>query len=108
MIRPLLFALLVTLAPLAAGCGIYGVRVEPVAVSVQRPANVALYVSVKDGDRPVPGLTEQSFSVFEDDQPVAPSDAKLVLLDREVAVAHQVLVLVDVSTQLDQTARADL
>lgn len=108
MIRPLLFALLVTLAPLAAGCGIYGVRVEPVAVSVQKPANVALYVSVKDGDRPVPGLTEQSFSVFEDEQPVAPSDAKLVLLDREVAVAHQVLVLVDVSTQLDQAARADL
>jgi hypothetical protein len=91
-----------------AGCGLLGVNLEPVAVSVQKPSNVAVYVSVADGDQPVSGLSEQNFSVFENEQALPPADSKLVLLERDVAAVHHALVLVDVSGSASDTERRAL
>jgi hypothetical protein len=98
-----------SLALLPVGCGIFGgLRVEPVATSVQRPSNVAVYLSVADGSEPVGDLRLDNFAIFENEQPVPTADAKLTLLDRNVAAVHHTLLLVDMSGALDDQARKSL
>ena len=62
LLGPVLFAALA-----AIGCGSSGtLRVTKVAVSKQQPGNLALYLDVRDNGRPVPGLKEKDFRVYED------------------------------------------
>ncbi len=80
------------------GCQLLGgMQVDSVATSTQKPSNVAVYVSVKDGDEAVYGLSEDNFAVSENDQVLDSKQIGLRLLDRNVAVAHHAVVLVDLS-----------
>ncbi len=82
------------------GCqmlGLGGMHVDSVATSTQKPSNVAVYVSVKDGDEAVYGLSEDNFTVSENDQILDSKQIGLRLLDRNVAAAHHAVVLVDLS-----------
>lgn len=91
----LAIALLQSLLP---GCALFGgVRVEPVATSVQKPSNVALYLSVSRDDEPIRSLSEKDFHIREDGQDLSPEQTKQVLLPRDIAAAHRALLLVDMS-----------
>lgn len=91
-------ALWASLLVAVSGCGLFRhVSVEPVATSFQKPSNVAAYVAVRDGDEPLTELSASSFHVYENGQLVASEQTQLTLLDRNVAVAHHTLLLVDMS-----------
>ena len=71
-------------ALVAVGCGSSGtLRVTKVAVSTQKPGNLAFYLDVRDNGRPVPGLQEKDFKVYEDGKLVPPKKGKRALLDAE-------------------------
>lgn len=89
------------------GCGVFRqVSVEPVASSFQKPSNVAVYVAVRDGDEPLTELEPSNFQVYEDEQLVPSDQTQLTLLDRNVAVGHHALLLVDMSQARTPEARA--
>ena len=91
LVGPVLFAALV-------GCGNSGtLRVTKVAVSTQKPSNVALYLDVRDNGRPVAGLQEKDFKVYEDGKLVPAKKGKRALLDAEVTSANFAIVQVDLS-----------
>src|SRR5690554_1806653 len=80
---------------LVSACG--GVQLEHVHSSVQRPSNVAIYVSVEDGGEPVTDLRAEDFSVREDGVLLEPNETRLTLLDRDAVALHHTVVLVDLS-----------
>jgi len=88
------------------GCGVFRhVTVEPIATAFQRPSNVGAYVSVTDGDTPLTELEPSSFRVYENEQLVPQDQTQLTLLDTNLVAAHQVVLLVDMSTALTPEAR---
>jgi hypothetical protein len=88
----------VLVSALVAGCGTSGtVHVTKVAVSRQTPSNLAFYLDVRDNGRPVPGLQEKDFRVYEDGKLVPPKKGKRALLDADVVSANFTIVQVDLS-----------
>ena len=65
--------------------------------STQKPSNLALYLDVRDNGRPVPGLQEKDFKVYEDGKLVPAKKGKRALLDAEVTSANFTIVQVDLS-----------
>jgi von Willebrand factor type A domain len=93
LLGPVLFAALAGI-----GCGSSGtLRVTKVAVSKQQPGNLALYLDVRDNGRPVPGLQEKDFRVYEDGKLISPKKGKRALLDADVVSANFAIVQVDLS-----------
>jgi hypothetical protein len=91
LLGPVLFAALV-------GCGSSGnLHVTKVAVSTQKPSNLAFYLDVRDNGRPVPGLAEKDFRVYEDGKLVSPKKGKRALLEAEAVTANFTLVQIDLS-----------
>jgi hypothetical protein len=89
------------------GCGLFNqMNVEPIATASHRPSNVAAYVAVTDGDEPITELLPANFHVYENEQLVPAEQSELTLLDRNVAAAHQALLLVDMSQAKTPEARA--
>ena len=90
---------------LAVGIGLIActtgrLSVDPVAISVARPSQVAMYIAVSEGDKPLTDLTASSFTLYEDGNALDSSQVKLTLLDRDRAAAHRTLILVDASAKL--------
>ena len=57
-------------------------KLTKISAAADQPANVALYLDVKDkAGRPIPGLQEKNFSVYEDGKLVTTSKAKRALLE---------------------------
>jgi hypothetical protein len=79
--------------------------VKPVSVTVEKPSNVAIYLSVSDSGEPISGLTADNFSLFENEQAVPILDSQLTLLERDVAAVHHSVLLVDMSGKLDDEAK---
>jgi len=80
------------------GCGGSGaVHVTKLSVSTQKPSNLAFYLDVKENGRPVPGLQEKDFKVFEDGKLVPPKKGKRALLDADVTSANFAIIQVDLS-----------
>ena len=66
--------------------------------SAQRPANVALYLSVMDkAGQPVGGLALANFRVYEDKKLISETKGKRALLDTGIASSRSSLLLVDLS-----------
>ena len=74
-------------------------NVDPVAISVARPSQVAMYVAVAEGDQPTTDLTASSFTLYEDGNALDSSQVKLTLLDRDRAAAHRTLVLIEAAAK---------
>jgi hypothetical protein len=101
--------LVLCLSWLLSGCGLLGgLRAEAVAVSAQKPSNVAVYAAIQHGGKPVTGLTESSFQVYEDGQAIEPGITQQTLLPTDVAAAHHALLLVDMSGDLSPDERERL
>ncbi len=105
---PLRFVVFAFLASLVlGGCAFFKrLQVDPVSSSVQKPSNVAVYLKVSDGQEPVTDLTEQNFNIYENGQLISPDETKQVLLSREVAALHRVLLLLDLSSAEDNQKHA--
>jgi hypothetical protein len=86
-----------------SGCALIGrsVTVDPVAVSTQKPGNVAMYVSVSQHGAAVVGLDKQAFKVFENDVQLDNDQVKLTLLPTTTSAARHVALLVDMSKTLN-------
>ena len=88
------------LAAAAAGCGSSGgnLKVTKISAAADQPANVAVYLDVKDKQgRPIPGLAEKNFRVYEDGKLVTTSKGKRTLLEPKLYDTRYVLLLVDLS-----------
>lgn len=84
---------------LLCGCNLLGggLHVEPIATTAQAPGNVAVYVTVADGDKPVTGLNASDFKIYEDGQEVTKGQSQQTLLPRDSVAVHRTLLLVDMS-----------
>jgi len=102
-------ALLLLLAPLLVGCGLFQhLQVESLAQSSKKPGNVAAYLSVADGQEPVTDLLEQNFRIYENDRLIDESETRQTLLRRDLVAHHRTLLLVDMSTAKDEGVRQRL
>jgi hypothetical protein len=98
MRRGLVLALAVLLLTPALGCGSGSLKVTKIAASAQRPANIAVYLTVMDkAGQPVDGLTVENFRIFEDGKLVPEAKAKRALLDPGIVGVHYSMLLVDLS-----------
>ena len=80
------------------GCALAGsMNVEPVAVSTQKPGNVALFVAVSQHGSGVVGLDKQAFKVYENGVALDNDQIKLTLLPTSSAATEHAAVLVDMS-----------
>lgn len=92
---------------LGTGCSLFGgVNVENVATGAQRPANVALYVAVSDGDEPILDLEPKNFQIYENEEPLNADQVQRQLLSRESVTEERVLLLLDLSGNPDAGTRA--
>jgi hypothetical protein len=108
MRRALRYAPVLLAWPLV-GCGLFRhVDVQPLATAAQRPANVAAYVAVTDGETPLTELNAGNFRVYENGQLVPPEQTQLTLLDPALVAAHQVVLLVDMSGATTPQAKSVL
>lgn len=92
----------------ASGCEAYGVQVQPLATSVQRPSNVAVYLQVRNSSTPVDHLTRGDFQISEDGQLLDPVQAGVTLLPDSLAAAHRVALLLDLTAAKSATDRQTL
>jgi hypothetical protein len=81
----------------SAACGLRLIEVESVAISAQKPSNVAVYLWATSRGEPLTELSESDFRIYEDGQLVDAEQAGLTLLERELAVEHHTVLLVDMS-----------
>ncbi|HXT96280.1 MAG TPA: vWA domain-containing protein [Polyangia bacterium] len=82
---------------LAIGCG-GTLKVTKLGASAQRPANIALFLSVFDKmGQPVGGLALANFRVYEDKKLISDSKGKRALLDTGIASSRYALLLLDLS-----------
>ncbi|MFO0571871.1 MAG: hypothetical protein U0263_39975 [Polyangiaceae bacterium] len=104
---PLLRAVLLgLLLPLLMGCGLLKqLDVDSPGHTIQKPSNVAVYLSVSEGQEPITDLTDQNFSIYENDQLISPDETKLTLLERDSVAHHRTLLLVDLSAAKDDATR---
>jgi len=98
-------ALLALLGSLT-GCGVAGtMNVEPVAISTQKPGNVAAYVAVSKQGAGVMGLDQHNFKVFENGVALDNAQIHLTLLPTSSAASHHAALLVDMSKALTADQR---
>src|SRR6478735_10536433 len=92
------------------GCNLVsgGVKVEPVAVSTQKPGNVALYVSVSKHGNGVLGLQKEDFKVYENGAALDNEQIKLTLLSTNPSTSRHATVLVDMSKALKRAEKKSI
>lgn len=99
----------VALAALSGGCGIFeNLDVKNVATSIQKPANVAIYLRVKDNRQPLVDLDVSDFKVYENNQALDPAQSGETLLDPKLAAVHHALLLVDMSGPANPAERSQI
>jgi hypothetical protein len=87
----------------SVGCG-SSLKLTVLNASVKRPSNIAVYFTVDTtAGEPVPGLTAESFRIYEDGQPVSIHESKQTILNPEVAAAHHTLLLIDMSGSVTES-----
>ena len=93
VVSALLFSAVVS----AASCG-GTLQVTKLGASAQRPANVAVFLSVMDkSGQPVGGLALANFRVYEDKKLISETKGKRALLDTGIASSRSSLLLIDLS-----------
>lgn len=63
----------------------------------EKPNNVWVFFTVKDGEDPVGGLTSGNFEIYEDKKLVSTSESQQRILNPEVAAVSYTLLLLDMS-----------
>src|SRR5258708_34313750 len=92
-----------------SGCGLAGtMNVEPVAVSTQKPGNVALFVAVSQHGAGGAGLDKRAFKAYENGVALDSNQIALTLLPTASAATQRAAILVDMSTTLGVTEKKAL
>jgi hypothetical protein len=98
-------AALSTFALVACGGGLKLVHINS---SARKPSNVAVYFTVDTwGGKPVPGLTADRFSIYEDGLKVSEFESKQTILNPKAAAAHYTLLLIDMSGSIVESKHLD-
>lgn len=94
----------------SSGCSLVtsSVKIEPVAVSSQKPGNVALFVAVSQHGSGVLGLQKQDFKVFENGVPLDNEQIGLTLLPTTESASSHATLIVDMSKSLKPSERKSL
>jgi hypothetical protein len=98
--------LLIPLASLLLACA-GGLNVKRVNSAQDKPNNVWVFFSVKDGEEPKGGLTADDFVIYEDDKEVSKFESQQVILNPEVAAVMYTLLLVDMSGSVTESGEVD-
>jgi len=102
-----LFAPLLGISLATSACA--GLSLYEVQSSYGKPSNVAVYFRVETvAGEPVPGLTAEQFSIYEDEELVSVFESKQTILNPEVAASHYTLLLVDMSGSVSESEDAGL
>lgn len=95
------------LVALCVACG-GGLKLRLIDSSAKKPSNVAVYFTVDTSDdKPVPGLTADKFTIYEDGQKVSEFESKQTILNPKIAAAHYTLLLVDMSGSITESGKVD-
>lgn len=97
---------LLALASVISACG-GGLTVTRVNSAEEKPNNVWVFFTVKDGDDPVGGLTAENFEIYEDDKLVSKSESQQKILNPEVAAVSYTLLLLDMSGSVTEDGGAN-
>ncbi len=85
-----------------------GLRLGLLHSSARRPSNVAVYFTVDTSSgKPVPGLTADKFTIYEDGSKVSEFESKQTILNPKVAASHYTLLLVDMSGSVTESKKVD-
>lgn len=87
-----------------SGCG--GLTVTRVNSAQQKPNNVWVFFTVKDGEEPVGGLEAEDFEIYEDGKLVSVFESKQQILNPEVAAVSYTLLLLDMSGSVTESGGA--
>lgn len=105
--RPTLALLSALAGTTLVGC-IPGLTLVPLQTAASKPSNVAIYFTVDTNDgKPVPGLTADQFSIFEDGSQVSTFESKQTILNPKVAASQYTLLLVDMSGSVVASGQLD-
>lgn len=89
---------------LVQGAGCASLKLTLVNASVQKPSNVALYFAAEtSAGVPVAGLDAKAFRIYEDGHLISPYESKQTILNPEIAVAHYIVLLLDVSGSITES-----
>jgi hypothetical protein len=90
-------AFVVATTPACAGIKdlLGGPNVDAIATSVQKPANVAVYLEITDDDEPVVDLEPSAFRLYENETLLSPDEVSQRLLPRELVTNERVVILID-------------
>src|SRR5580692_7570734 len=85
-----------------------GLRLVHIHSSAHKPSNIAVYFTVDTSDgKPVPGLTADRFTIYEDGSKVSEFESKQTILNPKVAAAHDTLLLIDMSGSVVESKHVD-
>jgi hypothetical protein len=85
-----------------------GLKLGLLHSSARRPSNVAVYFTVDTSDdKPVPGLTADGFTIYEDGGKVSEYESKQTILNPQVAASHYTLLLMDMSGSVVESKHVD-
>lgn len=90
-------ALLVMVVLGSSTMGCAGLTVTRVNSAEEKPNNVWVFFTVKDGEDPVPGLSAEDFEIHEDGKLVSTFESQQQILNPEVAAVSYTLLLLDMS-----------
>lgn len=88
------------------GCG--GLTVTRVNSAQERPNNVWVFFTVKDGEQPVGGLQAEDFKIYEDGKLVSAFESQQQILNPEVAAVSYTLLLLDMSGSVTESGGANV
>jgi len=91
---------------LFTGCG-GGLTVTRVNSAEDKPNNVWVFFTVKEGEEPVGGLEAEDFEIYEDDKLVSTFESQQKILNPEVAAVSYTLLLLDMSGSVTESGGAE-
>jgi hypothetical protein len=74
----------------------------------ERPNNVWVFFTVKDGEQPVGGLQAEDFKIYEDGKLVSAFESQQQILNPEVAAVSYTLLLLDMSGSVTESGGANV
>ncbi len=94
-----------TFALVLSGCA--GLTVTRVNSAQEKPNNVWVFFTVKEGDEPVGGLEAEDFEIYEDGKLVSVFESQQQILNPEVAAVSYTLLLLDMSGSVTESGGVD-
>jgi len=82
-------------------------QVTKINSAEEKPNNVWVFFTVKNGEEPVGGLTAENFEIYEDRRLVSKSESQQRILNPEVAAVSYTLLLLDMSGSVTDDGGAD-